>query len=173
MKKFLIVMGVIFGILSFIFYFTSIKELDSSSASVLGTSSVVNIQGTVFCAACAVLCAVNIVGSIILGSHEKLEEMITNLREIVTAKDTMPSETKSKTVPQVPQSEEKPTERVRTVQKNENPDWIDDGDNFVRCPQCNSRMSIDFIKARRKCPDCGTVYLKEHLIEKPQPEKNF
>ena len=161
MKKFLISMAVVFGALTVVFYISSIRELDSNSAKILGTNSVVNIQATVFCAACAILFVINIVGSIILTSHEKLEEEILNLKKEEPLKASMPLNTQNYIVSQTAQSEERrPTEQTRNVQKSENPDWIDDGDNFVRCPQCNNRMSIDFIKARKKCPHCGTPYIK-------------
>ena len=49
-------------------------------------------------------------------------------------------------------------------QKNEDARWLDDGAGFVLCPVCHKRMSIDFIKARRSCPDCGCEYSQEHPI---------
>ena len=66
MKKFLYVMAGIFGVLTIIFYFTSLNHLDRDAARLLGTSTTINIQATVFCAACAVICALNVVGAIIL-----------------------------------------------------------------------------------------------------------
>lgn len=66
MKKFLYVMAGIFGVLTIIFYFTSLNHLDRDAARFLGTSTTINIQATVFCAACAVICALNVVGAIIL-----------------------------------------------------------------------------------------------------------
>ena len=51
--------------------------------------------------------------------------------------------------------EDKPSKSKQLIDDS---DWIDDGDNFVRCPTCNTRMSIDSIRARKKCPDCGRLY---------------
>lgn len=72
MKKFLVVMAVIFGVLTVILYFSSLNHLDSYESRLLGTSTTINIQGTVFCAACAIICALNIVGAIILNQMESL-----------------------------------------------------------------------------------------------------
>lgn len=70
----LLVTAGIFGVLAIILYFASIKELDSSSARVLGTSSVVNVQGTVFAAACAIMCVINVVGATVLGAVEENQQ---------------------------------------------------------------------------------------------------
>lgn len=66
MKKYLMVAAGISGVLAVVFYFTSLNHLDRESARLLETNTTINIQGTVFCAACAVICAVNVVGAIIL-----------------------------------------------------------------------------------------------------------
>ena len=66
MKKFLIIMACVFGILTIVLYFSSLNHLDKSTARYLGTDTTINIQGTVFCAACAIICAINIVGAIII-----------------------------------------------------------------------------------------------------------
>ena len=66
MRKFRMIMAGIFGILAIIFYFTSLNHLDRESARILGTSTTINIQGTIFSAACAVICAMNVVGALIL-----------------------------------------------------------------------------------------------------------
>lgn len=71
MKKFLIIMACVFAVLTIILYFTSLNHLDSKSAKALGVSTTINIQGTVFCAACAIICALNIVGAIILNYLEE------------------------------------------------------------------------------------------------------
>ena len=70
-KKGLIWASAIFGILAIILYFTSNRQLDSASAALLGTDSVINIQGTVFCAACAVICAVFAAAAILYDFIEK------------------------------------------------------------------------------------------------------
>lgn len=75
MKKFLMVMAGIFGVATIILYFSSIHKLDSASARYLGISETINIQGTVFCAACAVICALNVVGALIL---QYLEDNVTS-----------------------------------------------------------------------------------------------
>ena len=70
MKKFLNVMSAIFGALTIIFFVSSLNHLDRDTARFLGTSTTINIQGTIFCAACAVICALNFVGAIILNFIE-------------------------------------------------------------------------------------------------------
>ena len=62
MKSFLITMAGIFGFAAIVLYFVSIKDV--------GGYQVANVQSTVFCAACAVICAVNTVGAIILNFLE-------------------------------------------------------------------------------------------------------
>ena len=49
-------------------------------------------------------------------------------------------------------------ETSHIIQKGENSDWVEYGNNFVQCPQCGNRMSIDYITARQECPQCGCVY---------------
>ena len=66
MKKFLFVMACIFAVLTIILYFSSLNHLSEQEAKLLGIKTTVNIQGTVFCAASAVICAMNIIGAIIL-----------------------------------------------------------------------------------------------------------
>ncbi len=70
MKKFLIAMASIFGILAIIFYFTSLNHLDSYTARALGTSTTINIQGMIFCAGSAVICAINVVGIVLMNFME-------------------------------------------------------------------------------------------------------
>ncbi len=38
-------------------------------------------------------------------------------------------------------------------------EWNPAEPGFVNCPRCGKRMSVDFIKARKKCPDCGRPYV--------------
>lgn len=66
MKKGLLCASGVFGILAVILYFSSLNHLDEKEAKLVGTSTLVNIQGTVFCAACAVICAICLVGALIL-----------------------------------------------------------------------------------------------------------
>ena len=73
MKKILWVLAAVFGTLAIILYFASLNQLDSSTARVLGTSTIVNIQGTVFCAGCAVICAVFSAAALILTEIENHE----------------------------------------------------------------------------------------------------
>lgn len=70
MKKFLCIMAAVFGVLTIIFYISSLNHLDYETARIWGTSTVINIQATVFCAACAVICALNVVGAAILSFIE-------------------------------------------------------------------------------------------------------
>ena len=36
--------------------------------------------------------------------------------------------------------------------------WISTDDGFAICPSCSSRASVDFLKCRKACPDCGEPY---------------
>lgn len=86
MKKFLIVMAIIFGILTIILYFSSINKLDYNTAKLMGTSATINIQATVFCAATAIMCVINIVGALI---YQGLEFLTGNQVDIInTVKET-------------------------------------------------------------------------------------
>ena len=72
------VSAIIWGLLAIILCVASINKLDRTSAQILGTDSVINIQGTVFAAACAVLCGVSIVGAMILGVLENANMTSSN-----------------------------------------------------------------------------------------------
>ena len=74
MKKFLIAMACIFGILTVILYLTSLNHWDGDTAKWLGTDTTINIQGQLFCVACAIICVINIVGAIILSYLETMNE---------------------------------------------------------------------------------------------------
>ena len=63
MKKALLVVGGIFGVLAIILYIDSVKD-------VKGFGQVANVQETVFCAACAIICAISIIGSMIISAIE-------------------------------------------------------------------------------------------------------
>lgn len=73
MKGFLKWMAGIFGILAVVFYFVSIQDVNGLK--------VANIQSTVFCAACAVICALNVVGAIIFTYLESLSSSISSLEK--------------------------------------------------------------------------------------------
>ena len=61
-----------------------------------------------------------------------------------------------KKTPMENENKEKPVLKGR---KSDDPDWIEDEEpDYVRCPECNKKMCIDFIRARKKCPDCGREY---------------
>ena len=198
MKKFLITMAIIFGILAVILYFASLNHLDSNSAKILGTDTTINIQGTVFCAACAIICVINLVGAIILSQLESNNDSSTQYSSGSqgsssknTALDSFAEETRKQDILKNggwkcdcgranfdyvstcacgknkrevlynrshPDSNANTDNIKKTIKKSENPDWIDDGDGFVKCPQCANRMTIDYINARKKCPECGCVY---------------
>lgn len=64
-------LAAVFGILTIVFYCVSIQKLDRDAARLLGVSSVVNIQSTIFTGACAVLCGVNVVGAVIISCLEE------------------------------------------------------------------------------------------------------
>ena len=66
MKKGLFIASGAFGVLAVVLYFASIVKMDSNTARYTGITEVANIQGTVFCAACAIICAVCLVGGLII-----------------------------------------------------------------------------------------------------------
>ena len=70
MKTFLIIMACIFAVLTIVFYVSSIREVDYYAAKYIGTDKVANVQATVFCAACAILFAMNVIGAMILSFIE-------------------------------------------------------------------------------------------------------
>ncbi len=39
-----------------------------------------------------------------------------------------------------------------------NPGWNYDGVKFVTCPDCGEQMTLDFIRVRRQCCNCGCAY---------------
>ena len=44
---------------------------------------------------------------------------------------------------------------------------------FVNCPACGKRMSMDFIKARKHCPDCGRPFIPEEWMQNSRNEQAF
>jgi len=70
MKAFLIIMAIVFAIATGVLYNSSLNKLDSYTARQLGVDTTINIQATVFCAACAIMCIINIVGAIIISVVE-------------------------------------------------------------------------------------------------------
>ncbi len=69
-RKAFCVLAAVFGILAIVFYFSSIRKLDKNIADLWGIDAVANIQDTVFAAACAILCGINVAGAMILSSLE-------------------------------------------------------------------------------------------------------
>ena len=62
MKRVFLIVAAVFAVLAIIFYVSSIRDVSGLQ--------VANIQATIFAAACAVICALNIVGAFILdGIH--------------------------------------------------------------------------------------------------------
>lgn len=51
----------------------------------------------------------------------------------------------------------------RSIHKNANtsidPQWKRIDDTMVQCPQCGSGMTVDYIRMRRRCPDCNCEYI--------------
>ena len=39
--------------------------------------------------------------------------------------------------------------------------WIPVDISYVNCPNCGMHMSLDYIKARKKCPNCGQKYVAQ------------
>ena len=148
----------IFAVLSLIFYFSSIKEV--------GGQQIANMQATVFSAACFIAAIICGVSSLVL---DALEEIITD--RIDTIKVDIPDIAADKaepavkkevtrivdTAPVVPAAakDDKPAVSKKV---NTDPEWKTDTDGKVICPGCGSHMTVDYIKARKKCPDCGCEY---------------
>ena len=80
-KQILWLLSVIFGILAVILYFASQIRLDRGAAELFKTNTIVNIQGTVFCAASAVICALCAIGAILTGVIEEKALSITRGQE--------------------------------------------------------------------------------------------
>lgn len=89
-------MACLFGILTIVLYFTSLVHWDGSTARMLGTNTTINIQGTVFCAACAIICALNVVGAVILSY---LESLNNNSRPHYKPTSTIPTAQQKKPAP--------------------------------------------------------------------------
>ena len=69
-KRVLWNLAVVFGILTVVFYFLSIKKLDPKSADIWGIDAVANIQATFFTVTSALLCGINATAALIIGSLE-------------------------------------------------------------------------------------------------------
>lgn len=106
MKKICIVFAVIFAIATIVLYIVSINKLDNDTARVLGTSAIINIQATVFCAACAVMFVVNCVGAMILSVLEDNGMISSSDRE------------ETKETPSKPQPPQDPTVVIATGPKD-------------------------------------------------------
>ena len=65
MKKIFFIMASIFAVLTIIFYIASLNHLDKETSRLLGVSTTINIQATVFCAAFAVMSVVCLVGGLV------------------------------------------------------------------------------------------------------------
>ena len=148
MKKGLFAVSGVFGILAIIFYSSSLNHLNSEEARLLGTDTVVNIQGTVFCAACAVICAIFLVGALILHYFEKIDFSNTtssgyqggNNRPDTNTYSTVTSPEK-KDIPPIAFEGAKPKKEF--------------SESYIVCPDCNLRSSKDYIMKNKKCPKCG------------------
>ncbi len=118
-KTLLWILAIVFGLLAIILYFSSIKELDRETARYLGTGSVANVQGTVFAAACAVLCGVNVVGALILSQMEDNNRTGSGVGNIAQdiAKAIWQNELEEKKKQEEAEKERQEAEEKRRVQK--------------------------------------------------------
>lgn len=152
-------MAAVFAILAIVFYSSSIKEADMG----YNTIKVANIQGTVFAAASAIACIINLIGAAILNAMETQEEKLDTIMEKLK-NSTIPTE-KGEPVASVKTSRliNTSADAVKEpFQTTDNLEWNDNGDSFIIfCPRCQKRMTIDYIRARKRCPDCGLIYNKE------------
>ena len=130
MKKFMVVMACIFGVLTIVLYFLSLNHLDSYSSRTLGTSTVVNIQGTVFCAACAIICALNIIGAMILHYLEYNSGSSNNLMY----------------------SDSSAGYSVHGIKTSDGGVQMTSG-SYWTCPKCKNRNPLSKVE----CRECGTI----------------
>ena len=146
-----------FAILGIIFYLSSIKN-------VYGIE-VANVQATVFCGASFLAAVVCFTGSLVLGAVEdKIEKEMRSFDRYMRTnfENKYNSAPKMTPVPVEPKSTSS-TDKAQTetiVSKKENTDaaWVTDGTGQVICPGCGSHMTVDYIRVRKKCPDCGYEY---------------
>lgn len=61
-------------------------------------------------------------------------------------------------VPFVPAEPDPSIPPEKWVQKCDDPEWTQKTDMFAFCPECNTRSSIDFLRARGTCRVCGHTY---------------
>ena len=155
MKKFLSVMSIIFSLLALYFYFNSDIRI--------GTESVINIQATIFSAACAVLCGINYVGYLVLSRHETLASEIQRIKKELTLEirhNLLDHPISDEDVNS--QTSEEYDPNSYNASTSDDLYWIDDNPGYVRCPRCNDRMSIDFIQHRKQCRRCGFPYTEKN-----------
>ena len=167
MKTKLWIAAGVFGVLTLIFFFSSLISVDTGH----GTYTVANIQSTVFCAACFVSAVICAVGALVIESIENsITEQHSRFRQMF---NRLSMTEKSNNTPQTMEinnvrneNEENDVTKPISVknetlkkQESADPKWIIDEFGMVNCPSCNTRMSIDYIKVRKKCPECGCTYL--------------
>lgn len=178
--KCLCTFAVIFGVLTIVFYVNSIKELDRDMQRIFGIEAVANIQSTVFAAACAILCGLNVIGAMVLDSVEKKAGAVNQVQQSVAVdaeyKEDMAGVEENVNAVQVPE------EKVIVPEKNgkcnvcgvdvdiNNPSERDyQGQHIYVCADCASL--VDVIKdewTSGKKRDKAVAELKEKLQARPE-----
>ena len=107
-------MACIFGIATIILYFSSLNHWDEQTSRMLGTSTTINIQGTIFCAACAVITAINVVGAIVLSMLETMENNTakSSFTPVTTSSSTFSNIAPMKVEPKKDPNEEARNKRI-------------------------------------------------------------
>ena len=73
-SAFCVFLSALFGFLTYIFLQASENKLDMQTSKVLGIDSVINLQGTIFAAASAIICVMCLIGAIVVQAISKSRE---------------------------------------------------------------------------------------------------
>ena len=155
-------MAIIFAILTVVLYCISVKDVDTG----YGTIQVANIQATVFTAAAALACILNVIGAFILSAIENNEQSFSS--QITKLKETIYSLEKADNIEYSTQMGSQHTACKTTAankpQQDEQPSemngWKLIGDSLVECPQCKAHMGVSFMKDKKCCPKCGQTFIE-------------
>ena len=173
-KKTCWIIAGVFLILTIIFYFNSSSELDSYTARQLGTGSVMNLQGTIFTAACAICTVLAALAALILTALEDLEHNrrrneVKYVSDICGAVKESGADRSggSRSAARRESGSPGKTAADRPAEGTPDPGDVESSDptwkreensNFLHCPVCDTRMTVGYIRVRKKCPQCGTPY---------------
>lgn len=174
-------LAVLFGVLAILFYCLSIREVNYGYSSI----QIANIQCTVFSAACAVICMGSIIGALVAGNVEDLnkhmDDDLSTIRSIIDHSEQSTENSSANTKPNVKPIHLEHTETASISAENKAPNAIDASWTYlnngrVKCPQCDMEMTLDFIRVRGVCPNCGKTFTLEdnaNLQKKPFKEADL